>query len=299
MHIQNYRSEYRTSRADAIAGRAGRKVAPAHIHAEKIKEDMSNSNDSRWWEFYVVRYAMGTVIGALIVYYIFSTNEYLKRLLFLPEGAANLGTPHLALLSVYGLVYCYIASSPILVLHAGRSFLWDNISEKWSNVIVRMLFVIMFPAIAGLLYWYFSSHDRPEVLNQSLAVVVFLITLLLQVIILIEVFRNSSERTINYYLGLTRHRERKEMRQFVESYRHLREHGNAFLIVLFEFWLGFVIVFFTNTTAMVGSIIDSTQAIRNLLIIILLWIFPACLIWFFGNRLENYLVHMKPINKLP
>ena len=55
MHIQNYRSEYRTSRADAIAGRAGRKVAPAHIHAEKIKEDMSNSNDSCWWEFYVVR----------------------------------------------------------------------------------------------------------------------------------------------------------------------------------------------------------------------------------------------------
>lgn len=288
MKFKNYRNDYRTSRADGIAGRAGRKAMPV-----KIKGNMSNSNDSRWWEFYVVRYAMGTVIGALIMYYIFSTNDYLRKLLFLPEGTTNLGAPHLALLSVYGLVYCYIASSPILVLHTGRAFLWDDISEKWNDVIVRMLFVIVLPAMAGLLYWGLSSHDRPEVLNQSLAVVVFSITLLLQVIILIGVFRNSSERTINYYLDLARHRERHEIRPFVESYRHLREHGNAFLIVLFEFWLGFVILFFTNTTTMVGSVIDSTQAIRNLLVIILLWIFPACWVWFFGNRLENHLVHMK------
>lgn len=31
---------------------------------------MNNSHDSRWWEFYGVRYAMGTFVGALVVYYI-------------------------------------------------------------------------------------------------------------------------------------------------------------------------------------------------------------------------------------
>lgn len=89
------------------------------------------------------------------------------------------------------------------------------------------------------------------------------------------------------------------MHPFVESYRHLREHGNAFLIVLFEFWLGFVILFFTNASTATKGIFDSNQAIRNLVVIILLWIFPACIVWFFGNRLENHLAHMKFIDKQP
>lgn len=81
---------------------------------------MNEQNDSHWWEFYGVRYAQGTVVGAMIVFFLFSQNEALKKLLFLPADPKDFGMPHLILLAVYGLAYCYIASAPILIMHAGR-----------------------------------------------------------------------------------------------------------------------------------------------------------------------------------
>jgi len=37
-----------------------------------------------------------------------------------------------------------------------------------------------------------------------------------------------------FYLRLDRHRRIKANRELIDSYRHLREHGNAFAIVLLE-----------------------------------------------------------------
>lgn len=291
MSIQNYRNRHRSSRVVMFTNQ---NLPQTRAQAEQDKENMSSSNDSRWWEFYVVRYAMGTVIGALIVYYIFSTNVHLRELLFLPKDLANFGTSHLTLLSVYGLVYCYIASSPILVLHTGRAFLWDALSEDREGVIRRILVVLVIPMLIGAIYLCRYFYEKSEMaFLQASAITVFLMTFLLQIEVLVGAFSKKAERTTEYYLSLTRNREREEMHSFVESYRHLREHGNAFLIVLFEFWLGFVILFFTNTSSMMGGIFDPTQAVRNLMVIILLWIFPACLVWFFGNRLESHLAHMK------
>lgn len=40
----------------------------------------------RWWEFYFIRYAMGTVVGALILFYLSPENSALHRALFEPLG---------------------------------------------------------------------------------------------------------------------------------------------------------------------------------------------------------------------
>jgi hypothetical protein len=64
---------------------------------------------------------MGTVVGGLIVYFIFSTNNHLRALLLLPKDPPNFGGAHLASLAAYGLAFCYIASAPVPILHAARS----------------------------------------------------------------------------------------------------------------------------------------------------------------------------------
>jgi len=89
----------------------------------------------RWWEFYAVRYAMGTVVGAIVFYFLCLATPVLKPLLFeatatpgtvpgaTPLPSIKLDSVQLTLLAAYGLVYCYIASAPILVFHAGRFLL--------------------------------------------------------------------------------------------------------------------------------------------------------------------------------
>ena len=61
------------------------------------------------------------------------------------------------------------------------------------------------------------------------------------------------------------------MQKYVESYRHLREHGNAFFIALLELLLG-VALFYSPVPWGV---------------ILMLWIFPTAGVWLFGTLLDN------------
>jgi hypothetical protein len=59
--------------------------------------------------------------------------------------------------------------------------------------------------------------------------------------------------------------------EYIESYRHLRENGNAFFIVLFELLLAGVLFY---------------SPIRWVFVLTL-WISPAALIWLFGILMEG------------
>jgi hypothetical protein len=82
---------------------------------------------------------MGTVVGGVVFFLLCNTNPALKPMLFDAE-AGKIDGPLLALLAGYGLAYCYIASAPILVLHAGR-FLLD-ISQGTKASLRRVLVVL-------------------------------------------------------------------------------------------------------------------------------------------------------------
>ncbi len=60
--------------------------------------------------------------------------------------------------------------------------------------------------------------------------------------------------------------------EFIESYKHLREHGNAFFILLMELVLALVLF--------------SVEKTHIALLMALLWIAPACFVWFLGTYLE-------------
>jgi hypothetical protein len=73
------------------------------------------TNEShRWWDVYVIRYAVGIVIGAICMHYLFKNfNVDIESVLFIKNeaDATNVYTSWatLALFGVYGFVYTYLA----------------------------------------------------------------------------------------------------------------------------------------------------------------------------------------------
>lgn len=247
---------------------------------------MSEQNDSHWWEFYGVRYAQGTVVGAMIVFFLFTQNDTLKKLLFIPSEPKDFGMPHLILLAVYGLAYCYIASAPILIMHAGRGLMFKSQTNPNPNkgMLFRVLWLLVPSLLITAIYCFNVSTDK---IMGSLAVFLFSFLLVFQILILVAIFKTSWQETIDYYSIIVKKRKEHEDSGYIESYKHIREHGNSFLIVAFQFFLAFpVFVFVSQPT------ITSEDSIRHLLIIVLLWVLPAATIWAFGNKLENNLQSM-------
>jgi hypothetical protein len=79
-----------------------------------------------------------------------------------------------------------------------------------------------------------------------------------------------------FYRRLSRRRAwsegQQEVAEYIESYRHLREHGNAFLIILMEVILA-AALYAANTTV-------------RFFLLVIIWIVPAAFIWTIGTWLE-------------
>lgn len=93
------------------------------------QSDPQREDSSRWWEFYAVRYALGTVIGGVIFFFLCSTNPVLQQLIF-GANVHTLNAPILILLGAYGLAFCYFASAPVLVLHTTRFFFVYSLRDQ-------------------------------------------------------------------------------------------------------------------------------------------------------------------------
>lgn len=237
---------------------------------------------SRWWEYYLVRYFVGTVFGTIIVLYIAYNSDFYSKLFVNSLFENNkFEMSYLWLFGFLGLAFCYLASSPVLVLHAFRSvflyskknninrkqgrlkMIWNGICKaKWRQLFLLYLVIPLIP-----LLFNFTIFSKWTVLT----LVIYLIQLLL---VIIELYSN---KVVHYYKELTKKRasNSKEKSEYIESYRHIREHGNAFLIILFELLLGLVLYHVNSLT--------------ELIFVLLCWITPASLVWFLGNTLESNL----------
>ncbi len=241
---------------------------------------MSEKSGS-WWDFYGVRYAQGAVVGAMLVFMLFSQNSTLKKLLFIPEDPADFGAPHLILLAVYGLAYCYIASAPILIMHAARGLQFASAinltpSAGWR----RRVLAILGPTLASTgVYATLVSTN----LERCIAVALFASLVSFQFLLIFEILKVSWDCTIKYYEKIIEKRAILGNAEFVESYKHIREHGNSFLIVLFQFFLAYPVFMLVVLEGRPERVISS------LITLVVIWILPASFIWLFGNKLENHL----------
>jgi hypothetical protein len=78
---------------------------------------------TRWWENYLVRYFLPSVAGMVILRWLDlsvkgSISNYIPT--FLLVEWRDFGTAHLIVWLLFGSLYCYISSYPILVFHATR-----------------------------------------------------------------------------------------------------------------------------------------------------------------------------------
>lgn len=240
---------------------------------------MNEKNDSRWWEFYGIRYAQGTVVGALIVFFLFSQSPALKGILFIPTEPKDFGIAHLVLLGIYGLAFCYIASAPILIMHAARGLLFQNtgVQPGLKERAIRHFLILTLPILIS--FSVFMAHMSTD---KALVATLFSIILSLQMWLLYEIFTFKWLETISYNLKIISKRRQTKHADYIESYRHLREHGNSFFIVFLQFILATPIFVFTSNAT-------KEDAVFNMSLIVILWVIPPSLIWFFGNKLENHL----------
>src|SRR5262245_9579224 len=93
--------------------------------------------DNKWWEYYAVRYFVGTVVGAGIVAFLNAeqTSPFANSLNVI-VGSPNPGVLGVGLLAALGFAFCYIASAPVLTLHATRAHLrLSTIRSNWKSTI--------------------------------------------------------------------------------------------------------------------------------------------------------------------
>lgn len=237
---------------------------------------MAENTNSRWWEFYFVRYFVGTVLGVIIVYVLTVSPESALSAFLVPGVSKEISYPHLLLLGAYGLAYGYISSGPVLVLHATRSVFAN---KEQSH------FTLYFTAIALIgvsVLFAIMLSSRINMATGLVAILAYLV-LVIQAVPLFFVFLNHSEGLARYYQKLSSIRSKEttdpSIREYVESYRHLREHGNAFLIVVFEIVLAICLWNLPR---------DALQVSASAVVTV--WVLPGSIVWFIGTALENNMV---------
>jgi hypothetical protein len=239
-----------------------------------MAESLAGKSESRWWEYYVLRYFVGTVVGAIAIVFLVKLPDSPLRGFPLIGELSSLQVKDMPALIVialgaFGFTYCYIASTPMLLLHATRAQLGlSPLRLRWrfwlpTSVAIICLHRVM---VWGLSIRWWSS--------RSFGALVFLIVVGVQLAIVVDAHRDRFNRVTSFYehLAQARGRESQSVVEYVESYRHLREHGNACAILALEFTLALVLF--------------SARELCLALVAVILWLFPSTYAWFIGSLLE-------------
>ena len=298
---------------------------------------MSEKNENRWWENYLVRYLVPSIAGMFILMWLNKnlvgsgiveagvikletvkteivevsviSNETVKAGIleqYLPmlklTNGKDFNTASLTVWLLLGTLYCYIASYPILVLHAVRVHLF-NISR--ISCILRTLFVLFILLMIGCMIYYGPYF------KETFLIPVFVIILSIsQCYFLYRVAKvtkvgmgyaymeslteaknpATSNTGKNIVIPNTKknvvipnvEKDAGYIKDITDSYKHLREHGNTALIILLEILLAFILYFSLRFERKNGYMDFSIVSI-----ILIIWIFPAALVYFYGHLLER------------
>lgn len=211
--------------------------------------------------------------------------DALRPLLLLPEDK-KIDVPQLILLAAYGLTYCYVASAPILVFHASRFLFKFRTTKKLRGVGFAVLHAVIIPALFTLaLSWSvggFSSHFQATVALFSSAIVWLQFAGVGYCVF-------KSKLLYGFYKKLAEARIKAEPLKILNSYRHLREHGNSFFIVVLEIVLAVILLSIGGMVGDATSQVPVDEYYKRFFGVILLWIAPAALVWLVGTIFERRL----------
>jgi len=141
---------------------------------------------TRWWESYLVRYFIGFIVGAICIGILTSELSLYDRIVKPVVGSSNSETGWSALLitlGILGLGYCYVASTPITVLHYGRA------SQGWLDAHSRHFWFGWIIALVAINVWNISD-------SASHPLRVYAITLLCIILIILLPVKKEFDREL-------------------------------------------------------------------------------------------------------
>ena len=290
---------------------------------------MSEKNENRWWENYLVRYLVPSIAGMFILIWLNNNSvkseivesgvikskiaevevikseivkskiaevEVIKPKIVKSEiektgileqyfpmlkltNGKDFNTASLTVWLLLGTLYCYIASYPILVLHAVRVYLLNkkNISPKLFVLFILLcmicfvlylkifflipVFVIIFSCFQYYFLYRVVEGERGYAYMKHLA---------------------KAKNGLIPNTEINTKRKAGYIKDITDSYKHLREHGNTALIILLEILLAFLLYVSLRYERENGYMDFSIVSI-----ILIIWIIPAAGIYFYGHLLER------------
>lgn len=223
---------------------------------------------SEWWKNYYVRYFVGSAFAIPLVLILS------KKLLWIGSLGTLSERPWISatVVGLGGLAFCYAASAPILVFHASRSMIWRRTSVS-TCAVVAISIASACALITAVLLRFFDSPGLDWILTAPFVIVVLLQVACLFLLAtrldgvqefysLVAKFRADSSGTTSIHS------------EYIESYRHLREHGNAFSILSLEIALTLALLALGQTPGAFALVLIS-------------WILPSSIAWIIGTWLEG------------
>lgn len=226
--------------------------------------------NNRWWEYYTIRYFVGSVVGAGVVLFLnySDTSPYSGSLTSLVnlKDSAFLG---ISLVAAIGFAFCYLASAPMLTFHATRMHMRipDHRMKSWLLLCVLLVFftvgiaLIKLPVIPALLVGIILAAQIYLIVHAGIS----------QCKEIEKFYRKLAVARIN---GESSSSEKyiAAVPEYVTSYRHLREHANAYLIIVFE--------------AILAYTLYSLETKSDGFVLMVIWVFPPCTVWGIASVLE-------------
>ena len=230
--------------------------------------------NNKWWEYYAVRYFVGTVAGTGVVAYLATQTALgLELSSLLGDAGARPQVLNATLLAALGFAYCYVASVPMLVMHTARAHVrLRALAHDWRRHLVTT------PIATAVIAWAASGQLSPAA--AATVAVLLGVQFGLVVLILLDRFHTVE----NIYRNLTKARARNYVRaaepeehtdEYVTSYRHLREHGNAVSILILE--------------GLLAWLLSEVSSPFSALTLVGVWLLPGPAAWLVGTALESRL----------
>ncbi|MBB1624452.1 hypothetical protein [Achromobacter sp. UMC71] len=204
----------------------------------------ASPRDNRWWENYAVRYLVPTLTGMLFLRWLqLTTDGFFSPMLpaagnlALPYIFEKLGTPELMVWAGAGFAFAYLASLPILVFHATRSL---DVTQPGSSTSISppALTATLVVLTIGLVL---AKHYGDRGLAISVGAV-----LIAGIFSCFQWRRIRAATRVPFQAAQyarqiaarrspqSWHASRQWAAEYVTSYRHLREHGNAAFILILQ-----------------------------------------------------------------
>lgn len=235
---------------------------------------------SRWWDHYYVRYFVGSVFAVPLMLALSET----KAVSSLIDITGDNKLLNATVLGAAGLAFCYVASAPILLLHVARgrrAKKGQTVSkvDKQSKIFAAITTAFALAVVA----WIAGEVAWPVKFKSWFAFVPFAAVVAAQVIC---IWKSPITHIVTFYRILAQERAYdfegpvgRKRREYIQSYRDMREHGNALLILVMEGVLTAALLQATNPGILFAMLV--------------LWVMPAAFAWFIATELESHLDAVK------